>query len=137
MDDMRTAGGDKTVGDSWSNWDPDPERAFREHDPAREPFASMSRAEILERMRHAKGGREWEFLREFLLDHCTEEERNSDTFLAILKTSMGLDHEEFCLFSEVAGLATRVRPGSARCPPARESLSEDVASLAHAPTLAL
>ena len=32
--------------DSWSQWQPDAERAFREHDPRLEPFASMSRAEI-------------------------------------------------------------------------------------------
>src|SRR5512135_1764644 len=59
-------------GDSWSNWDPDPERAFREHDPTLEPYASMSKEELLECMRNAHGGREWEFLREFLLDKCTE-----------------------------------------------------------------
>src|SRR5207248_250498 len=77
--------------DSWSNWDPDPGRAFREHDPALEPYASMSRDEILKVMLDARGGREWEFLREFLLDKCSPEELQYDHFMALLKVdgSMG------------------------------------------------
>jgi hypothetical protein len=99
--------------DSWSNWDPDPERAFREHDSHLEPYASMSKEELLERMRNATGGREWEFLREFLLDKCTNEELQLDKFLRMVRVYSELGSAEFCIFSEVAGVATRLRPRNA------------------------
>jgi len=125
MDESPTIRGNMTGGDSWSNWDPDPERAFREHDPALEPYASMSRREILDRMRDARGGREWEFLREFLLDRCTPSELHPDAFQAMLKSSMGLGYEEFCLLFEDAGLATRLRPVPDPIPPGRNSMEPD------------
>jgi hypothetical protein len=103
-----------SVNDSWSRWKPDAERAFREHDPLREPYASMSRAEILARMRQARGGREWESLREFLIDKCTKEELEYDRFLALLAQEGGLRREELCFLSEVAGMATRLIPSPGR-----------------------
>ena len=106
-------------GDSWSNWDPDPERAFREHDPTLEPFASMSKEELLECMRDAHGGREWEFLREFLLDKCAEDEFEVARFLSTLQVYTELGYEEFCLISEAAGQATRLRPSA---PPQPQAL---------------
>ena len=72
------------ANDSWMDWQPDPEHAFREHEPTREPYASMSRDEILSCMRNAKGGKEWEFLREFLIDKCAQEELHYDRFMSIL-----------------------------------------------------
>ncbi len=101
-------GEDATIeSDSWSNWQPDPQRVFREHDPALEPFASMSKAEILEAMFDARGGQEWELLREFLLDKCDEEERQYDRFTALLRGLNG-ERDEFCYLNEVAGPATRL-----------------------------
>jgi hypothetical protein len=94
--------------DSWSNWYPDPERAFGEHDPALEPFASMSRDEVFEAMRDAQGGHEWEFLLEFVLDKCAPEELLYDTFLTLLRTHSEPEFDEFCCLSEAAGMATRV-----------------------------
>jgi hypothetical protein len=96
--------------DSWSNWDPNPERAFREHNPTLEPYASMSKEEVLEQLRNATGGREWEFLREFLLDKCTTDELQWDRFLSMLRVYSEIGFAEFCLLSDVAGLATRLRP---------------------------
>ena len=60
--------------DCWLDWDPDPERAARDAEPTLEPYASMSRSQILDLMTKAKGGREWEFLQEFFLNRCTAEE---------------------------------------------------------------
>jgi hypothetical protein len=99
-------------GDSWSNWLPDPARASREHDPAREPFASMSRDDILEAMLDARGGREWEFLREFLLDRCSPDELRYDRFVALLRVHGELRRDEIRYLSEVAGKATRLIPPS-------------------------
>jgi hypothetical protein len=72
------------ANDSWSDWHPDPERALREHDRERVPYAWMSRHHILACMRVAKGGREWEFYQEYLIDRCTPAERDYDHFVAIL-----------------------------------------------------
>jgi hypothetical protein len=94
--------------DSWFHWQPDPERAFREHDPARVPFAWMSRHDILAHMRTAKGGREWEFYQEFLIDKCTDEERQYDRFLAILLEHGGLGRDELCYAHGCGGVPTRV-----------------------------
>lgn len=60
--------------DGWLDWEPDPERAAREADPCLEPYASMTRPEILALMAEAKGGREWEFLQEYFLNTCRPEE---------------------------------------------------------------
>src|SRR6185437_4504414 len=43
-------GGSPFAGDSWSNWEPDPQRAFRENDPSLEPYALMSREEVIQAM---------------------------------------------------------------------------------------
>jgi hypothetical protein len=94
--------------DSWFDWQPDPERAFREHDPTAEPHASMSRDEILTRMRDARGGREWEFLREFLIDKCTQEELRYDRFMSILEGHGALGSEELAYLGGESGMATRL-----------------------------
>jgi hypothetical protein len=96
--------------DSWSNWHPDPQRAFREHDPSLEPYASMSQDELLEAMLDARGGQEWEFLREFVLDKCAEEERRYDRFLKILVGEGGPERELFASLNEICGMATRLIP---------------------------
>ena len=94
--------------DSWFDWEPDPERAFREHDSRLEPFASMPRDEILTCIRNAKGGYEWEFLREFLIDKCTQEELQYDRFMAILRDQAALGSEESAYLGDEAGMATRI-----------------------------
>jgi hypothetical protein len=96
-------------GDSWSNWRPDPDRAFREHDPTLEPYFSMSKEELLACLLQARGGREFETLREFLLDKCSDDERREDRFLELLMSS-GMGHLEFAYLNEVAGNATRITP---------------------------
>jgi hypothetical protein len=96
--------------DSWFDWHPDPEQAFREHDPTLEPYASMSKHALLEAMHAAQGGRQWEFLREFLLDKCTGDELRSDGFMALLQVDGKLEREEFIYLSEVAAVATRLQP---------------------------
>ena len=96
--------------DSWCNWHPDPEQAFRDHDPTLEPYASMSKDALLEAMHAAQSGREWEFLREFLLDKCTGDELRSDGFLALLQVDGKMGWEEFSYLSEIAGMATRLQP---------------------------
>ena len=112
------------ANDSWIEWVPDPERASREHDPTREPFASMSRDEILACMREARGGREWEFLREFLIDKCTQEERNYHRFMAILEEQGGLGREELDFLGEDAVMATRLLLASRSSPPAHGGITE-------------
>lgn len=112
--DRLSGGGGLADGDSWSNWGPDPVRAFREHDPTVEPYASMSKEEILKCMWNARGGKEWEYLREFLLDKCTEDELYLDSFIGTLEAQMECGYEEFCLLSEMAGPATRLREKAAR-----------------------
>ena len=96
------------VNDSWFDWQPDPDRAYQEHDPRREPYASMSRAEILSCMRDAKGGREWEFFREFLIDKCSPEELQYDSFMAILRDQAALGSDELSYLGDEAGTATRL-----------------------------
>ena len=98
------------ANDSWFNWQPDPERAFREHDSTCEPYASMSRDEILARMRNAKGGREWEFLRVFLIDKSRQEELVYDRFLSILADHGALGSDELAYLGDGAGMATRLIP---------------------------
>jgi hypothetical protein len=95
--------------DSWSHWSPDPERAFREHDPSLEPFASMTRDEILEALREARGGYQWEFLLEFLLDKCSEAERDVEHFLDLLAVRGGMEDELYFL-GDHACMATRLVP---------------------------
>jgi hypothetical protein len=94
--------------DSWSNWSPDPRRAFDEHDPALEPYASMTREEVFEAMRDARGGLEWEFLLEFALDKCSPEELLYDRFMELLRMYHQPELDGFWYLSEVAGVATRL-----------------------------
>jgi hypothetical protein len=74
----------------------------------------MSKEEILKCMWNARGGKEWEYLREFLLDKCTEDELYLDSFVGTLEAQMECGYEEFCLLSEMAGPATRLREKAAR-----------------------
>jgi hypothetical protein len=74
----------------------------------------MSRHDILACMRVAKGGHEWEFYQEFLIDKCTEEERQYDRFLAILVEHGGLGGEELCYLHECGGVPTRIVQPSER-----------------------
>jgi hypothetical protein len=97
-------------GDSWSNWEPDPERAFREHNAALEPYALMTREEILDCMRNARGGKEWEFLWEFFLDKCVHADRGLERTAVILTSYLELGLQELC-FVESTGLATRIEDG--------------------------
>jgi hypothetical protein len=101
--------------DSWSNWSPDPRRAFEEHDSALEPYASMTREEVFEAMRDARGGLEWEFLLEFALDKCSPEELLYDRFMELLRKSNEPELDGFWYLSDVAGLGTRLIS-----PPGRE-----------------
>ena len=80
---------------SWFDWQPDPERAFREHDPALEPYATMSKEQLLEAMLDARGPQEWEFLQEFYLDSCAAAE------LAVDRTRFL--REQFGALDEVLG----------------------------------
>jgi hypothetical protein len=68
----------------------------------------MSRHDILACMRVAKGGREWEFYQEYLIDKCTADEREYDHFVAILREHAGVDWEELCLLHECGGMPTRL-----------------------------
>jgi hypothetical protein len=95
-------------GDSWSNWIPDPERAYREHDAALEPYALMSREEILECMRDARGGKEWEFLSEFLLDKCARNERRWERITTLLTSYLEFGRQEVWL-AEAGSQATRLK----------------------------
>jgi hypothetical protein len=94
--------------DSWSNWLRNPWRAFEDHDPALEPYASMSRDEVFEAMRDARGGQEWEFLLEFALDKCAPDELLYDHFMALLRMHSEPELDAFCYLSEAAGMATRL-----------------------------
>jgi hypothetical protein len=82
------------VNDSWSDWLPSPPRASREHDPALEPYASMSREQILDAMLDARGGREWEFFREYFLDRCSPDELDCDRLMALLRAYGELGQDE-------------------------------------------
>jgi hypothetical protein len=94
--------------DSWSNWCPDAQRAFDAHDPALEPYASMSLDEVFAALRDARGGLEWEFLLEFVLDKCAPEELLYNRFMTLLRTHNTPESDEFCFLSEAAGMATRL-----------------------------
>ena len=95
--------------DCWLDWDPDPERAARDAEPTLEPYASMSRSQILDLMTKAKGGREWEFLQEFFLNRCTAEELVVGTEEFIQKQYGVFGFEEICFLEEAIELALRHR----------------------------
>jgi len=57
------------------DWASESNRAIDDHDPAREPYASMSRDEIIALMEHeGLSAYEYERLNQHLLDKCTEGE---------------------------------------------------------------
>lgn len=95
--------------DCWLDWDPDPERAARDADPKLEPYASMSKAQVLELMTLAKGGREWEFLQEYFLNKCTAAELavGAEEFIKTHYSAFGF--EELCILEDAIGLALRRR----------------------------
>ncbi len=99
--------------DGWLDWEPDPERAAREAAPGLEPYASMTRAQILNLMAEAKGGREWEFLQEFFLNTCRPEELAVGTE-EFIKAQYGevFGFEELCLLECAIEPAIRRRVAS-------------------------
>jgi len=104
--------------DCWLDWEPDPERAAREADPTLEPYASMTRKQILVLMADAKGGREWEFLQEFFLNKCQPDELAVGTE-EFIKVQYGevFGFEELCSLEGAIELALRRRAAA----PARGS----------------
>jgi hypothetical protein len=96
---------------SWFDWAPNPDRAFRDHNPALEPFASMNKQQLLDAMLDASSGPEWDFLQEFFLDRCTPAEL-AVSRLTFLRQQFGdVDDDLYWFLSGVAGFATRVSPG--------------------------
>jgi len=89
----------------------DARRSFEDHDPAEEPYASMTRDQVQALMLEARGA-EWEHLHEFFLDKCSQAELERIQFcneLAVWlmekKGTFGFDQ---CLFvKEVAAEATQ------------------------------
>jgi hypothetical protein len=95
---------------SWFNWEPDPEQTFREHDPTLEPYASMTKQQLLEMMLDATSGREWGFLQEFYLDKCSEAELAVARSIFLREQFGALEEDLFWFIAGVAGIATRVAP---------------------------
>jgi hypothetical protein len=102
-------------GDSWSNWEPDPERAFREHNATLEPYALMSREEILERMQDARGGKEWEFLTEFLLDKFPCDEQQWERIATLLASYLEFGRHDVA-YAEAASSAPGMRTDDSALP---------------------
>ena len=93
---------------SWLDWEPNPERAFREHDSTLEPFASMTKEQLRDAMIEAGSGPEWDFLQEFFLDKCSLAELAVPR-LTFLRQQFGtLGDEVLCFLSGAAGVATRL-----------------------------
>ena len=95
--------------DCWLDWDPDPELAAREADPALEPYASMSKEQVLDLMAHAKGGHEWEFLQAYFLSKCTAEELGVGTEEFIRAQYGVFGFEELCFLEGAIELALQHR----------------------------
>jgi hypothetical protein len=95
---------------SWFHWEPDPDRTFREHDAMLEPYASMTKEQLLERMLDARSGPEWDFLQEFYLDKCSEAELAVPRSVFLREQFGALDEDLFWFLSGVAAIATRVPP---------------------------
>jgi hypothetical protein len=96
---------------SWFDWTPDPERASRAHDPGLEPYASMTKEQLLEAMMDARGGSEWDFLQEYYLDRCTEAELAVGRTTFVREQFAPVGEELLGFLSGVAGTATRVAGG--------------------------
>jgi hypothetical protein len=73
------------MSDDQEDWATGSSRAIDEHDPAREPYASMSRDEIRELMQ-AEGlsGYQFEMLNQHLMDKCTVAELEQFSFIDAL-----------------------------------------------------
>ena len=95
--------------DGWLDWEPDPDRASREAIPKLEPFASMTKRQLLARMLEAKGGREWEFLQEYFLDRCSDEERAVSPAEFIRTQYRMFRPEERCFLADSVALALALR----------------------------
>ncbi len=87
----------------------DPAESF-DHDPAAEPYASMTKLEILDLMERAGGRDEWERLNLFLIDKMTSREMEAHArAVQIGRFLVGLyeaDGTEQCAF--LCGLAGRL-----------------------------
>ena len=68
-----------------------------------------------------RGGREFEFLLEYLLYKCTEDERECDRFLSILAEYEGLGGEVLYFVSDQVCRATRLVPSSRSFESVRQS----------------
>ncbi len=106
--------------DGWFDWEPDPHRAAGDADPSLQPYASMTRAEILALMAEAKGGREWEFLQEYFLNTCGPDELavGTDAFIQTHYSDV-FGFEEACYLEGAIELAIQRRlapSGSSRTP---------------------
>ena len=93
---------------SWFYWEPDPDRTFREHDPTLEPYASMTKEQLLEAMLDARSGAESAFLQEFYLDRCSPAELAVPRSTFVRRQFGTLDEDLFWMLHGVAGIATRV-----------------------------
>jgi hypothetical protein len=110
--------------DCWLDWEPDPERACRDADPALEPYASLSKQELLGLMLSARGGREWEFLQEYFLDRCSAEELAVAPAEFIARQFAAFEPDELCFLGEAIERALRRRTGpSAPGRPVRRDLT--------------
>lgn len=58
--------------DAWGEHDP--EAAFAAHDPAREPWASMTRDELMAAAEQAKTAAEYDMIQEFIADGMNSKE---------------------------------------------------------------
>jgi hypothetical protein len=99
-------------GVSWFDWAPDPSRTFHNHDPQREPFASMTKEQLLKAMLDARSGAEWDFLQEYFLDKCSQAELAVPRETFLHEQFGALEDELLWFLSGVAGCATRVGPGA-------------------------
>jgi hypothetical protein len=94
-----------------ADWAAETERAIEEHDPTREPYASMGRDEIRELMQaDGIGAYELEMLNQFFLDKCSRVELERINFTTELaewlvkrRNTFGNDQAMLCL--EVANTA--------------------------------
>jgi hypothetical protein len=97
------------------DWRPDPERAFEDHDPDLEPYASMTRDEIVAAMANASEAGDfarWEMLHEFMLDKCSARELEQINFanalgLYLVEKRGAFGAEQLAFISGLAGRTTR------------------------------
>lgn len=112
--DQHAAGVVGFGGDSWLDWEPDPRRASRDAVPGLEPYASLTKRELVDLMSRAEGGREWEFLQQYYLDLCREEELGQGP-REFIRTQYGpLTRDEMLFLEDAVGLALRHRRAHGR-----------------------